>query len=277
MLAKNIHGVKSNFLSHVLEDRQTGTVHSIFTNSFNLLFKGQLVHVGKESEGVSAFGITLPNELVDEALAIIEVDNRVIWQEGEFSVYTRKKVIKIDTNPLIESDCSVPELRMIPDWVLPKMRQLPFKEKIEICNTEKNRAFIDMFIDSSLSDSNFQVAFINRFIGRGQGLTPSGDDMLMGILLGEKAFGCCSNWSTILEEKLHERKTTAISYAYYEALLNGYTSSHFVNFLNAIKWNQPENWDTLIENISKYGHTSGWDTLFGLFLYFENRIGDKIS
>lgn len=277
MESQNKHGIKSNFLSHVLSDRAIGTVHSIFKNSYNLIFQGQLVHVGKEREGVSAFGLALPDATVDALLAVVEVDNRVIWRDGVFSFYTRKEVIQIDTQPFEEFDCRVPVIGAIPDQVVEKFKKLPLKENTNFCEDECSRVLIDMFIDSSLADSNFQEVFIKHFIGRGQGLTPSGDDMLMGILIGEKTVESNGIWVSILEEQLAGIKTTAVSHAYYDALMKGYTSSHFVNLLAAIKRGEWEKWDALIENISKYGHTSGWDTLFGLSLHLANKKGAKVS
>ncbi|MGP6139141.1 MULTISPECIES: DUF2877 domain-containing protein [unclassified Jeotgalibaca] len=276
MEPKNKHGIKSNFLSHVLSDSAIGTVHSIFKNSFNLIFQGQLVHVGKEREGISAFGLVLPDTKVDALIAVLEVGNRVIWRDEVFSFYTRQEVIQIDTKLFIAFDCRIPSLGSIPDQVVDRFKKLPIIEKTDFFTSECNRVLIDMFIDSSLADSNFQEVFIQHFLGRGQGLTPSGDDMLMGILIGEKAVGGHDIWISALEERLTGNNTTAVSHAYYDALIKGYTSSHFVDLLQAIKRGEWEKWDTLIEKISKYGHTSGWDTLFGLSLHLANLKGVKI-
>lgn len=62
------HGMKSNFLSRVFSKEEMGTVHSVFNNSLNLKFGGQLIHIGKEKEGVSAFGLVLKDDVVEDLL-----------------------------------------------------------------------------------------------------------------------------------------------------------------------------------------------------------------
>lgn len=277
MVSLNGHGIKSNFLSHVLLNREMGMIHSIFNNSFNLLFREQLVHIGKEREGVSAFGFTLPEQLVDRIIQAGEVGNRVIWDKGFFTIYTRPQVFEIDTSEFQVADCRVPVVSIIPPLLLGKILSLPFAENTDVLLSERNRLMAEKFVTTQMDDSAFQRHFIRHFIGRGQGLTPSGDDLLMGILIGVQAFGGSKDWVELLEKQLCAVQTTYVSHAYYEALLEGYTSSHFVHLLQAISRQEWGKWDSLIENISKYGHTSGWDTLFGLYLYFENQKGERNS
>lgn len=273
MRALDRQGIKSNFLSLVHSEIDNGSVHSVFNNSFNLQFEEQLIHIGKLEEGISAFGFTLPAALVDELISAIEVNNRVMWREELMTIYTRKKIFKIDLSALEEYDCRIPVVQSFSKRLIDKFHELPFSEKTDLLVSEYNCALIDLFIDSSLTDENFHKTFIQHFIGRGNGLTPSGDDMLMGILMAEKAKGGNAIWTSLLQEQLLRRATTDVSLAYYHALFEGYTSSHFADLLRAVSENDFSQWDSLIEKISQYGHTSGWDTLFGLFLYVENKKG----
>lgn len=265
--------MKSNFLSLVLSDNQTGTVHSLFTNSFNVIFNGQMIHIGKWEEGVSAFGLVLAPQHVAALIADIAVGNRVLLRDNRLVFYTRKQLHTVDLAQLAEYNCRIPAILSFPKELRTQLGRLPFSEKTDFLSDRCSAAFIDMFINSSLADTNFQTKFIQHFIGRGNGLTPSGDDMLMGILLAEKAKKGNEIWIQTLRDQLTERATTEVSQAYYQALFDGYTSSHFVELLTAVSQADFSNWHTLIENISNYGHTSGWDTLFGLFIYMENQKG----
>lgn len=267
-------GIKSNFLSLVLSGNKTGTVHSIFTNSFNLMFGEQMIHVGKLEEGLSAFGLALPPEQVETLIADSTIGNRVLLRDKQLIFYTRRQLHTLDLAELSEYDCRIPVIRTYSKELLKRFEQLPFSNKTDFLSDHCSAAFIDMFIDSSMADTNFQEKFIRHFIGRGQGLTPSGDDMLMGMLLAEKAKDGNEIWRHLLREELTTRKTTEVSEAYYQALFAGYTSSHFVELLTAVSRDDYSQWDDLIMNISNYGHTSGWDTLFGLFLYSLNQKGE---
>lgn len=87
-----------------------------------------------------------------------------------------------------------------------------------------------------------------------------------------QSLGFNGDWKNILMDQLEKIKTTEVSMAYYKALSEGYTSSFFVDFLQAIKEENLTNWDELIDQISKYGHTSGWDTLYGIQLFLKKWI-----
>ena len=169
MLEANQHGIKSNFLSHVISDKAVGTIHSVFNTSFNLIFQKQLIHIGKDSEGVSAFGITLPESLVMELIQAVEVGNRVRWRNKMFTIYTRQKVFTIDTNLFFEFDCRVPQIDTLPRFVIKKFQKLPFLEKTDFYLSERNRILTEKFVLANLGDRDFQEIFIHHFIGRGQG------------------------------------------------------------------------------------------------------------
>lgn len=272
----NSYGIKSIFLSHVLLNREMGMIHSIFSNSFNLLFRKQLVHVGKEHEGVSAFGLVLPEHLVNVIIQTGEVGNRVIWNEEKLAIYTRSQTFEINTKLYEIVDCRVPIVSNGVMEFLEKLKLFPIAEKTDVLKTEQDFLKVKDFLAANLDDSDFQNDFIRHFIGRGRGLTPSGDDLLMGIMLGVLAFGG-GNWVSLLKQQLRTVQTTYVSHAYYEALLEGYTSSFFVELLQAVGEQKWEKLDLLIEKISTYGHTSGWDTLCGLHLYLENKKGEMLK
>src|SRR5699024_9730568 len=106
-------------------------------------------------------------------------------------------------------------------------------------------------------------------IGRGIGLTPSGDDMLMGIMMAYQSFWPEGRWVNTLAKQLEVSRTTDVSTAYYRTLAEGYTSSYFVEFMQDLKGQDLKKWRERIRRISQYGHTSGWDTLYGIYLFFK--------
>ncbi|UJF16162.1 DUF2877 domain-containing protein [Jeotgalibaca sp. MA1X17-3] len=276
MIAEIKQGLKSNFLIPVLSDVGMGYIHSIYENTFNIIFEGTLIHFGEMQSSVSAFGMLIPSRDLKAIMAAIEREDRVKIQAGTLTIYAQNKTWKIKTTSFKQVDCLVPSMDLVDQTflkeLLKKLLSLSIEKRTGVITSEEELIFINKLVDTKWEDECFQKSFISHFIGRGIGLTPSGDDMLMGILMMNQSLRFNENWKETLMEQLKKIKTTEVSMAYYKALSEGYTSSFFVDFLQAIKEKNLTNWDELINQISKYGHTSGWDTLYGIQLFLQKWI-----
>lgn len=115
---------------------------------------------------------------------------------------------------------------------------------------------------------------VHHLIGRGKGLTPSGDDLLIGYTMIRKAFIGRDYFEEILRQGVETQSTTDISEAFYGGVLNGYVSSLFISLILAVQQKTYEEAKTLIDRIVHYGHTSGYDTLFGFYLGLQSLIND---
>ena len=276
MISEILHGVKSDFLSHVLLEEGMGRIHSVFENSFNIVLADNLIHVGKQSEGLSAFGLVLKDVQLDQLLHTLEVKMQVRNQAGKLTIYGHRKIWTLHVSNFDTVDLSVIESQQMlekPEFIselLAEFEALNIPEKTGLFEEIENHTLIEAFKEPRLSDEILQKDFMRHFIGRGIGLTPSGDDLLMGIAMGCLLTGGDPDWLVFLNDQLKEIQTTAVSHAYYDTLLAGHTSSYFKAFLDALGQCDLTKWPSLINNISTYGHTSGWDTLFGIYLYFEN-------
>lgn len=279
MITEIKKGLKSNFLIPLLSDVGMGYVHSIFENTFNIIFEGNLIHFGEIQSSVSAFGLLIPSRDLKAIMAAIEREDRVKVQAGTLTIYAQSKIWKIKTTSFEQVDCRVPSMELVDQTFLKELLNrfdsLLIERKTGVITSEQELVVINELAHTSWEDKTFQQSFIAHFIGRGIGLTPSGDDMLMGILMMNQSLGFNGDWKDILMDQLEKIKTTEVSMAYYKALSEGYTSSFFVDFLQAIKEENLTNWDELIDQISKYGHTSGWDTLYGIQLFLQKWIDEK--
>ncbi|MGT2771803.1 DUF2877 domain-containing protein [Streptococcus marimammalium] len=110
---------------------------------------------------------------------------------------------------------------------------------------------------------------VEQLIGRGQGLTPSGDDILMTYLF--MMIICDDNQrkrvSSFIENFLD--KTTLISASYLKACLNQSVSTPLYElylWLRNHHYCEKNKLERCISNIQKIGHSSGSDMLLGLFL-----------
>ncbi|WEM44610.1 DUF2877 domain-containing protein (plasmid) [Photobacterium sp. DA100] len=113
-------------------------------------------------------------------------------------------------------------------------------------------------------------------IGAGPGLTPSHDDMLVGML-------ACAYSSPNLREKAHsllpstldlDYWTTSVSAGYLEQARNGYFSISLLDLIHS----SPEDFNFYASRLLCHGHYSGADTLLGmwLFLNVKNKIINTI-
>lgn len=112
----------------------------------------------------------------------------------------------------------------------------------------------------------------NGLIGFGGGLTPSGDDLLAGFLLYQiRAGQAASNEQPFVEalgEALTElayKKTTWISANRIEAACRGWSESIFLETLDYIFNESTDIPDRVTNRLLGFGHSSGVDTLMGLW------------
>jgi Protein of unknown function (DUF2877) len=111
-------------------------------------------------------------------------------------------------------------------------------------------------------------ARIVPLIGLGPGLTPSGDDVLGGVLVALSLLGCTSHRDG-LWRVLHGAmagRTTDIGRAHLAAAAEGLGGAQLHAVLSAIMRGQSEQIQAACAALGRVGHTSGWDALAGALL-----------
>jgi hypothetical protein len=108
---------------------------------------------------------------------------------------------------------------------------------------------------------------IAELIGLGPGLTPSGDDILAGVLFGLKTLGQQAIASPLAQYLLAAvgDRTNTISLAYLHCAAAGEATAPLDDFLRALCRNDITLASALTA-VSRIGHSSGWDSLTGLVL-----------
>lgn len=124
---------------------------------------------------------------------------------------------------------------------------------------------------SKVINDNFFENF-ERAIGLGGGLTPAGDDFIIGYLLGLNLTQ--SNKLFIFKNKLKaaleiKDATNDISRQYLQAALDDYYNEHIVNLVKSLE--SKELTDKNLKNISAIGATSGMDLLAGLYRVLKEK------
>lgn len=107
-----------------------------------------------------------------------------------------------------------------------------------------------------------------QLLGIGPGLTPSGDDLLAGILIAWHHIGmglAAGRLERIVLDAAVER-TTPISQAHLAAAAKGYGAAPLHDLLQAVLANKPPDIEQALDAAAKIGHSSGLDAIAGMML-----------
>ena len=116
---------------------------------------------------------------------------------------------------------------------------------------------------------NGKIHGLKKLIGLGQGLTPSGDDFITGMLLGEK---CSENPIPIDKKNITEylKKTTYAGRTLLYLALKGSFPAYLLTYLEDVT--QAAGKKDIISaalKVSDHGSTSGRDSLAGFYWYYN--------
>ncbi len=109
---------------------------------------------------------------------------------------------------------------------------------------------------------------LDGLLGLGPGLTPSGDDMIAGLMITAHHLGkgeaASALWHQLEGEARH--RTHPISFAHLAAAGRGMGAASLHDLLDALIENRIEPIAKGLDAVAKIGHCSGWDAVGGLFL-----------
>ena len=248
-----------------------GVVSTEFHHSFNIKFPDILFHVGSISESLSATGITLDDDIIDHLLNDIDVGNRVLYTNDRLFIYTNKDIKNIFLSELSEVDLKIPEVnfnKISIAQIVDTFKIIDFAKVWGLSEEYSPQRVIDMVLKAHSLESKISTS--DFLFGRGRGLTPSGDDIMVGnlsILTATKSSQIV-DWQKTVKARLQRGGTTDVSESYIQAALEGYTSEKMISFLNIIQKGNAAALRPAIFAIQDFGHTSGTDTLLGMYAAF---------
>ncbi len=275
MLTKNkvqeSREAKSNLLPFYLKNHSVGKVHSKFNKGLNLQFEDALIYVGCIGTPLAAFGMNLEQEKLKKILNSVKIDDMVVKKEQQLIFYSFDEIIEIYDENIEEIDLKIPKIKCkigeIADSALYQyLENIEIKKSIGIDIDERTSRYLELLLKSDKNDSNLNLRIIKFFAGRGKGLTPSGDDILLGFTLGLSLFGSFESWRETLASAVTEEETTMISVAYLTALLQGYASEPCIHLVELLDGGETAQIEKIVKQVMSFGHTSGSDTLFGFLL-----------
>ena len=255
--------------------KTTGQIHSLFSRSYNIAFGRDLVNVANADMECSSYGLKLSPEEVKLQSKSMNVGDRVVWEGRNLQLfYCHGDVIEIDL-----AELTVLDLKLMPtepteervEAVASSLESAVMLKDTGLPQDEETLRVLRSLGQPDLSEKKFRIAF-DYLIGRGQGLTPSGDDVLLGYLMMLKLF----SFPLYLEKlklKDFQDKTTLISENYLRLLRQGFVSEYFQNFCQAASIPDKASLRQMVAQIKGIGATSGSDMLLGMAIGISKFAG----
>lgn len=279
MTKNNSKEVMSNLLPLYLKNKSLGKIQGKFQKGFNIKIEDKLIYISYVGSSLSAFGINIEKDKFFRILNSIEVNDNVRYKNGNIIIFSLKEIFYLNLEEIETVDLRIPKIKFsikdIRNTCLYKiLDSYKFEDYIGL-NLEEVENKITLLENENKNNSFYNYEIINFFVGRGKGLTPSGDDILTGFTMGLMIFndnGIFDKWIEDINLIVSDKKTTLVSVCYLKALTIGYISENFLNLINSIYETNDNKIFEILERVKSYGHTSGYDTLFGFYLSLKYLI-----
>lgn len=250
--------VLSTLAAEAFKDRSRiiTRVHSHFEHGFNVEWGNGLLYVS-QGPYIAALGLIL--EGFDD-INLVEDGNRIKFelQEDTLTVqpYLRDHQKK-EVYHVTQIDLSVPHLAPLSHKqidILKSFQPEYFWPDTGFHRLPALQALYEAYVESPA----WAPQILQKFVGAGIGLTPSGDDFIMGIMLLKQAL------SLDMDISVDTQSTTAVSQSYYYALRRGQVALPWIHVLKALQAEDKEAYKKAIHIVQRVGSTSGNDTLLGV-------------
>lgn len=283
----------SQYALGFLHKFHTGTVHSVYRKTINLVFNRQLLAIQAEDSPLSP--ISLITDMSQEEMEELPVskrqsvriaDKKILIFTGYTSVFELSYANAEVTDLSLQSSLTDEQL----DFLTPQIYNailhagtngfdLIFSESeavdsnlMMLAGRKRLQTATDFLRQYALLDTTQKAGSLLEsaadelvhLIGLGIGLTPSGDDFLTGICAG---LLLCnkeqSAFSGIIRRLIREHitDTNDISGAFLLCALDG----EFSQSVNSLWRNPGQTSEEILTSFLKIGHSSGIDSLCGIF------------
>lgn len=122
-----------------------------------------------------------------------------------------------------------------------------------------------MVLDGTIREDRARTTRgVHRLSGLGPGLTPSGDDALVGVLAVATVLGCSRPLAAVVADHARKRQTTRVAAAFLKAAARGCFAGTVSGFVRALCGSSEENLIKAAAVLAATGHSSGVDTGLGV-------------
>lgn len=251
-------------------------IHSSFESGLNIKIGNILAFIGNKRDTLVPYGILLKEDDVEKIMESIHRDTSTFrWKAVEKKFVSSNITIEVNGSRKYSS-----KLNTVSTALEEKQISL-IKDNIDLSLFTGFDLTIDEIITQKAKDiSELQDSFMSKnkgdiekvlkgWIGRGRGLTPSGDDFLQGILFANHIWPILSSeFLETIESLLVREFTTDISKNYFVCALRGLFTQPLIELYKSMQENNPLMVKRNIYEILRFGHTSGTDIIAGMYVGF---------
>lgn len=251
-------------------------VHSIFENGVNIVGKNCLIFITHEDRNLSPNSILLFKDDFKKIYQYLNIDMQISLKDDK--IINPKFVIKLDIENSIDlsinsiKNKNIKEYGVLKNYIEKLELMTGFGLRVKELNKDKHISSIKQIVRSNNNAIIEDV--LKNILGKGKGLTPSGDDFLIGLLWANEDFTFLSDtFKETLLKLLYTDITTDISKNYLKMSLIGEYSSSLIKLYESLSLNF--DFRNIIKEILDYGHTSGIDTLSGIYYGIEEGMHEN--
>lgn len=263
---------KGNLVDEILAQPGDITCHSQFTHGVNLRIADQLLFIGDDQKGCVPFGLHLPTAEFQRANQLIN------WQEPIKRTPTGLSLGQLRLNV---SNCPSFNNRL----TLERNETLRLSESIkqllggslEGTGFDFSPLLADLIFNEANLTAQSSGDFITYFIGRGLGLTPAGDDFIIGLLAVDTVESFLpADFRSLLSGALAAKRTTDVSESYLASASQGCFSSLVIEVIKHVS--RPiSDLKAAVSALADSGSTSGSDTLAGIYYGLQHSQHKTVS
>lgn len=261
--------IASDYLFPIQQFGRTGKIHSVFDRSFNIQVNDQLININHYRSYLAGFGMYLPEEQFQAIMPYVELGNLVKIRSHGLTFYSTKGTIDLPLTDVTLISLQVKELSFTAAE-LKGLKEILIKQNLaEKIGLPLEKRALEIFEALRHPEPDWQqvVAYL---IGRGKGLTPSGDDLL--VAYQAMLYACDQPAEKLTAALSIPLSTTDVSKAYISASIKGYVNSLIYRLLTDLKSQDQQLIEKDVKNVMKIGHSSGIDLCFGMLLALESII-----
>lgn len=273
-------------LGGCLAERRDGRVHSVFRSSLNLGFGDRLVHIGSQDDDKPPFGIQVDRMTIERMIRSLDPGLPVCWQGKDriLSFPSSDLTLKLSDNGyhshMTRTD---PQEDGLTDRLETITYHKPIRSALNGFDTGTDVlldqiagiaapgagqlfTMLDRLKDQAMS-GKLERRDLDFWIGRGQGLTPGGDDLITGLTAFLCATGQAGSFLQDLEDYLRQegyRRTTQIGYEYLWYAARREFSENIRRVCVALLTADDFAVLSTVRQLIRHGHTSGVDALLGI-------------
>lgn len=257
------------------EDSGLWKVHSVFDNGANLIKGNKLIFIGTDKNGELPFALHLTMRDTKEFLKRLKISdvfyfNKTAGQlETSHTALSFKYVILYDSMMTPQKKMNFNQTIAVLEEAKKNLELNGFQQPLptSLIDLQPGSWFYQKAIGLFSKDSSTIRDSILFFIGRGIGLTPSGDDFLIGVLSIDSAYPIVhKDFRSILIDLLErDNQTTLISETYLRYAVQHHYSTTLISFAKELAKTRLDNLIKLdFKKILTNGSTSGLDTMTGI-------------